>query len=156
MNMLGPELVIIREKIDELVATIDSDVISRGVFYGGIAVEAKGKKIPDLLQAKVTKLLETYHSKKNVAEINKFLLDECNRITMTFTKHSYSLARYDEFDRRINNLVHLVSQRAVVLRQRQRKFPDWFTTLIITVIAGCIVVAATPFVIQIMSGIVKK
>lgn len=143
---LEPELADIRDRVDGLLSEIDSDVIHRNVFHGGIAVEAKGKRVPELLKKECLALLDKYHSAKEAEKIELFIKDECNRITATFGKHSFLLPRYDEFDRRIDNLVHLISNRASLIRKKQHKIPGWVTALIVTVIGGLAVVQFSPII----------
>ena len=147
---LQPELSNIKNKVDELLSEIDSNAISRKVFYSGIPVATKGSRVPKLLESECLKLLNDYHSKQQTEEIKKFIQNECEQITASFSKHSYTLPRYDEFDRRIDNLTQLISTRAGIARRRFQKVPTWISTLIVGVIVGLIVVALTPWVMEVI------
>lgn len=145
---LEPELTDIRYKVNKLIDEIDSDVISRNVFHGGIGVEAKGKKVPELLKKECLNLINDYHSIDDTEKIELFIKNECNRITATFKKHSFPHERYIEFDRRIDDLIKLVRNRAYLLRKKQPKVPKWLPALIITVVGGLLVVVLSPIILS--------
>jgi hypothetical protein len=152
---LEPEFVDIRGRVDEVLAKVDSDVARRGVFFGGIAVEAKGRQVPALLKKECLRLVESHHSGKDVKEIESFIRAERNRVTATFSKHAFELPRYDEFDARIDDLVALMSNRAVHMRKMQKRIPKWVIDFIIAVVAGITIVMLGPIIAPIILSLLE-
>lgn len=147
---LKPELSNIKDKVDELLMKIDADVITRKVFHGGIAVEAKSRRVPKLLETECLRLVDDYHAKRQVEEIKQFIQAERVRVTTTFKKHSFPHDHYDEFDRRINNLLELLPSRATFARRQSRKVPGWVSTVVATIIAGLILAMLTPWAMELV------
>lgn len=138
-KQLGVELKRVSRLIDEANRRINSDALSRGVFYSGVPITSKINDLMQLMEGELKSAISKYPTANDQKIINLFIDEQKSKIYEAAIIHGLKVPKIGPLETRVDELKGLIENRRNQVRSKSRRELIRFWVPVVISIAALII-----------------